>query len=306
VFFVLTAFFISFLPTEIIAQKIGGREIKLGIWVFLIGLSALILFVNIKKINWKNDVVTFIFFSFFLFGLYAGLQALVRPPEFDYKQTVVVTFFVPFFCLLGLYSSRHKKTIITTLLTLSSIYLVLSLYSFYIGHLSFSSRGFQTIVPDSWYEFESAGYQGTSFFVAIFIVISLTWCIISHNKFIKRLFYIIVTCYASLLLFTLGGRAAAAALFATLLFVIAVKTAPVFVKFVIKRTDGLWIGIFLLLVTGLIVYAVVVSELLLFRRFSVIFEGGDRTLRIFLFTSSPSRKFCMESRQALLCIFLLQ
>lgn len=285
-FFVVTTFFISFLPTEIITQKIGGRSVKLGIWFFLISVSALILFINIKKINWKNDVVAFVFLSFFLFGLYAGVQALLRPPAFDCKQTLVAVFFIPLFCLLGLYSSRHKKTIIKTLLALSFIYILLSLYSFCTGHLSLSSRGFQTIVPSSWYKFESAGYQGTSFFISIFIVITLTWCIISHNKFVKKLFYITAVCYSLPLLFIMGGRSATAALFVALLFVIIVKIVPVFIKFLVKKNDVLWLGISLILVIGLIVYAVVASELLFFRRFSVIFEGGDRTLRIFLFTSA--------------------
>lgn len=289
--FVFTTFFLSFLPTEIIFQHLGGREIKLRFWAALIALSlVLALFRMIRGWRW-NGLWVFMFISFFLFSVYSAFQAWLRPPIFSYKQTLVTIFFVPLFALMGMLSAQNKETVINTLFCLSGFYIVASLISVYGGYLSlYGSEDFQDIVPPHWYEFEEAGYQGSTMYVALFSLIFISWSWFRSKSIFTRVLVGVASMYSMFLLFILGGRSAILAFVLALFFVVLVKLVPIISTFLINKRDVFWVCAFFGGIAtfwfSLLVFVARRPELLTIRRLFVLLEAGDRSERVFLFTNA--------------------
>ncbi len=287
VLFVLTTFFLSFLPTEILFQRLEGRAVKLAVWASLLGLSlAVVLFRMPQTFDWSSPR-RFVFASFILFSIYSALQAWIRPPPFNYQQTLVTVFLVPLFALMGMLSARHKKTVINTLLCLSGFYVMSGIIGLHTGYLIYQGEGFQTVVPSQLYEHQNVGYQGSSSYVGIFLLILLTWCWFNTRSVGSRLLVMVSCAYSLILLFVLGGRAASLAVTASLLFVVLVKLIPVVLCLPINRRDVLWLFC-LGCLTALAVRVALLPNMHVVRRFAVLLEERDASMRGFLFTEAIS------------------
>jgi hypothetical protein len=287
VLFVLTTFFLSFLPTEIIFQRLGGRDVKLKFWVALIIISLFLVFLrSIRKMRCSR-LQFCIFTSFSFFSIYSILQTWIRPPFFDWTQTLVTVFLVPLFVLMGMLSAQNKETVIDTLFCLSGFYIICSLISIATGNLSLAgTKGFQSIVPHSWYEFEHVGYKGATFYVAVFSLILISWIWFKAKFIFTRVLVGVVGIYSIFLLFILGGRGAFLAFFLSLFFLILVKTIPIMYTFSIKKKDFYWVGTLCVGVVIFLIFAIRQPELLTIRRLGVLLREGDHSMRIHLFANS--------------------
>jgi len=57
-------------------------------------------------------------------------------------------------------------------------------------------------------------------------------------------------------------------------------------RYIVRKKDGLWFCLVIFGAAAFILVSITYSEFLVFRRFSVLFESGDRSMRIFLFTNA--------------------
>jgi hypothetical protein len=287
ILFVFTAFFLSFLPTEIIFQRLGGREIKLGFWIMLITLSFILVLFRIMRREFWSKIRVFIFAFFFFLSIYGLLQAWFRPPTYNYKQTLTIVFFAPLFALMGTISARNQETVINTLLYLSGVYVVASIISAYTGFLSLQPyKDFQHIFPPNWYKFSYTDYQGSAFYVAIFSLILIFWSYFRSKTIFARILVYAVNIYSIFLLFILGGRASFLAFFLTLFFIFLIKIVRIIFTLRIKKSDIHGFYILCGIITTISILVLRNPGLLTLRRLSILLNLGDSSERVMLFTNA--------------------
>jgi len=286
VLFTVTTFFVGFLPVEILFQRLGGRTVKLAVWAALLGLSFLVVMAHAwHTIRWDR-LRRFVICGLLLFSIYSAFQAGFRPPPFSWQQTLVAVILVPVFALMGLAAARHKATVVAVLLFLSAVYVLSGAVGLYAGYIEFGQgRLPQTIFPADLYDHETAGYQGTSRYVGLFVLCGFGWGWFRWKSLLLRALLLASCGMALTLLLILGGRSAAVALAVALTFLMAMKLRPVVTRLKVRPGDAGWLACmgFLAAVAAFVGFS---SESLLVNRFIWMLQEGGAAERGVLFSSA--------------------
>ena len=206
---IIAAFYLSFLPAEGLHVVFGSRLLKLGLWAFLLGMSAVM--AGLLMLAPRFDSSAFRKFGWMIagFATYAGAHLLIQPPRYDWDQAISMVFLIPLMSVLGFIVSRYKRVALSTLACLFGTYVVVGIIialttGIHADPLSNRVRLF----PEWLVAGEQPYYQNTSLYCALFAVIAWFWIPLVVKSRWFPIPAIAAGAFGILLLPELGGRAA--------------------------------------------------------------------------------------------------
>ncbi len=253
----------------------------------LVALCALVLLIFKFFFKWKFNKNTFFLFSLSaLFPVYALVRFaytgnLLNDDDFFYIRTISVVNM--FFVLLSLSCRNKKRSVIELLFWFSFFYVVFSLYSFLSGN-TVSGEGFKNIFINL--KSEGGFYQNINTYLGMFVILSVYKFTRSNWMIIKFLLIILFLC-SVLMMVIVGGRTGLMASVFVLIFYAITGLKPGF--FTIKKLSlSLFLTVTIVLTLILFSNRIVsfIGNATTLQRILVLFEKGDSSMRIFLFTKA--------------------
>jgi hypothetical protein len=216
---------------------------------------------------------------YMLFAIYALVSFFLIGEKLNDLFTIRTLVLInPIFVLLALLCLQNKNNVIKILYLLSFSYLIILIWSLIQGNISLSSNNQQNIFTNI-----DNGYQNINMYLGLFAICNLG-LLSSNNKFISVISKILIL-VSVIGMFIIGGRGSVVALVAVFLiyYINTLKSFTFTLSFILK-------SILIIVVALMAFYFADITQILnasiTWQRFMTLTEGGDESLRIFLFSNS--------------------
>jgi len=237
--------------------------------------------------EWKIDKgVLFVFSLSLLFPIYVLIRVvyegnLLNDNDHYYFRTISVVNIL--FIVLSLSCRNRKSAVIGLLFWFSFSYVAFSLYSFFTGNIV-SGEGFKNIFIDL--KAEDGFYQNINTYLGMFVILIVSKLAKTNWLMTKILLRVLFIC-SFLVMLAVGGRTGFMSSVLVLIFYVfmSLKTG----SFSIRP-----LSLFLFLIVAILSALILISSntMPIFRnattlqRIFMVFEEGDSSMRIFLFTKA--------------------
>lgn len=216
---------------------------------------------------------------YMLFAIYALVSFFLIGEKLNDLFTIRTLVLInPIFVLLALLCLQNKNNVINLLYLLSFSYFIILIWSLIQGNISLSSNNQQNIFTNI-----DNVYQNINMYLGLFAICNLG-LLSSNNKFISVISKILIL-VSVIGMFIIGGRGSVVALVAVFLiyYINILKSFTFTLSFILK-------SILIIVVALMAFYFADITQILnasiTWQRFMTLTEGGDESLRIFLFSNS--------------------
>lgn len=206
--FVLTAFFLPFLPTESFRIVGGSDLLRLGIWGVMLAVATAMLTLHLIATINRDRTIKTLGILLLLLSTYSLTQAILRPPTFDYVQTLSLCIFIPLMSLMGVVASRSKATTIWILGGLSGTYIVFGLLNAMTDGINANENNWIPLFPEWLLPPSDPRYQNTTLYCGVFSIIAWFWVLPNTKSMPIQAIALASGVYGVLLISELGGRSA--------------------------------------------------------------------------------------------------
>jgi len=218
---------------------------------------------------------------YILFSMYSLISFLLTPNYLNDIFTIrTLTVINPIFIVLAFLCWNGKQYLLRLLYLASFIYFLFAVYSFLSGKFTIKSSMFQDIFGLT----RDSPYQNINIYLGIFVVITVVKA--KYEKiFLRKCFLYILLLNAVAFMFAIGGRASLfAAMVAVMIFYISEYRHS-------SLETKLKAFLFLFMIAFVIVafHSIIINFLMdtvTGWRILVLFEGGDTSQRLFLFSKA--------------------
>lgn len=276
----MSVLYFSYIPLVLVVNMAGFDKIYL--FVALAGVSFLLLVLRGTltiplRVDRSAGIVALLYSAFVAYAIVRFVAAPEFPDAWQTLRTLVLV--NPLFIAFALYCRTQKKLALRLLLGLSAVYVLFLVNSIIRTSLSEVSEVlFQSVGIEGLY------YQNVNMYIGLFIISSIYF---TSSESAWRWPLLGAAMLSLVGMLAVGGRAS----FVAVLAVLGLH----FLQGLMRANMAQWLLRFLLTLpfVGLVLlllfsygFGGVVESSLLVDRFAVLLEGGDSSLRIFLFGSA--------------------
>lgn len=281
---IISVFYFTYIPLLYVVNWFEFDKIIIFSYIIFV-IFVFYLFVYGSKIFSKKIIVKHKYaipiFLYFIFSIYVIFSLVFIGEKLNDNFTIRTLLFInPIFILLSIPCSKNKKLSITFIFIMSGVYYLFLLYSFLNGKIYFDVYSFGSI----FLSLEGNYYQNINLYLGFFIICNLYIFYNKYNyiKFIS-IFNIILS-FSGML--SIGGRSSLLmALFILTLWILFCRKKEYTIKFILKMSVA---SVFFVLTTVLFFSYIeqIFQNSVTVRRILLLFEGGDSSHRLFLFSNA--------------------
>jgi len=271
----LSAIYYSYVPFLYVLNIVGIEKNLLFLVIIFSALVSLSFSIVQGCVRITAQKIALI--SLYLFFAFYSVLSFIFHKNYlgDQQVVIVLSLLNPLFIILAVFSVAYKKTILRILFILSSIYFF-ALASLALQGRLFSHEGFFLRVFDV---LEKPGYQNITQYLGLFTLLLALY--VKNGKFYFNAFKWVVLIFALVFMFAVGGRAAIISTLFVMMLAYWVSDVHWSSKVIVAISSVFVVGFM-----SFVSYLPIDEEVLGVRRFSVLFDGDDRSHRIFLFKSA--------------------
>lgn len=270
----------SYLPFLYIANELPIEKniIFMSIISMSLALAMLYFLLSVKHIN-KNLMI--VIGLYLLFSMYALISFTLTPSDLDNLFTMrTLSVINPIFIILAFLCRNEKQYLLKLLYVASFSYFLFAIYAYLKGSLFFRNHAFQDIFGLT----EAAPYQNINLYLGVFVVMTAVKAKYCETLLRSSCLYLLLLVAIGVML-VIGGRASLLAAMIVIMIFFTIEYCHHSLLGKLKALFSLFIiSVLLFMVSPFIVN--MLEETITFRRISVLFEGGDSSKRLFLFSST--------------------
>ena len=253
----------------------------------------------IKQLFLKQETGLIKFFNIYIYSLfyfifltYAFIISYASGPLLASNFILLALMQFPLYALLGIFCSKHKKTIVSSIFILSSVYFILSIISLIYGNISWTSKTFQNIFLGQ--ETTASMYQNINLYLGMFAII--IYCFIEGNKkedgikLLSNIFLFLILSLSVFFMAIIGGRSSFIFVLAIIFYrIFLLISQHRFLKSKYTKFTFLFIFCSIVLLFLFFLFFSFGKDLFIVKRLSVLFDfNADSSSRFWLWREALS------------------
>ena len=270
----------SYLPFLYIVNELSIEKNIIFMSIISMSLGFAMLYFLLSDMRIKNNLMIVIGL-YILFSMYSLLSFILTPSYLDNLFTMrTLSVINPIFIILAFLCRNEKQYLLKLLYLASFSYVLFAIYAYLNADLVVGTHAFQDIFGLT----ENVPYQSINLYLGIFVVMTAVKAKYGET-FLKMFLLYILLLGAIGVMLQIGGRTSFGAAMIVIMIFFTIEYWHDSLLGKLKKVFSLFvISVLLLMVSHFIIDLLKATTT--FWRILVLFEGGDESLRLFLFSSA--------------------